>query len=246
MSITSRILSFVARSILFLMGWSSLTDETLNGLNEYKRVVLVFSHTSYFDFYIMILYLLAYPYQLANVRTLVKPQPFRHFGKLLRSFGAIPSTKVEDKQGGGVSRIVQSLKEKNECLFLISPKGTILKREWRSGYYHIAKLLEAPIRVIGLDYEKMGVTLSNAIASSNDESIVREFLYLELSKIVPLHPDQEVVPIKSHASRNIIGYGRLVGTCGVIFSLLSLGIEWYIAFCLVTFVINFASGNWYR
>lgn len=164
----------------------------------HKRSVLIFSHTSYADFYILILYLLAYPHRLRRIRTLVKPQPFKYAGWLLAKLGAIPSTRVEDKNGGAVPRIVRNLTNCPECVFLISPKGTIIKGEWRSGYYHIATQLDAHMMVAGLDYELKRPMASIPIPHGEKEEDVKPQLLADLGKIVPLFPDSEVVPIRSH------------------------------------------------
>lgn len=192
------ILCVIARMILYILGWELLDDQVIEQLTKHKYLVAVFSHTSYIDFYMAILYSLAYPYAFKDFRTLVKPQPFEYAGWLLRKFGAIPSTKKEDKNGGAVNRIVEDLKGSEQATLLISPKGTILKSEWRSGYYHIANQLDANLVAVGLDYEKKNVYVSEAISHTEGEPRVRSFLMRELSNIVPLHPDQEVCDIRYH------------------------------------------------
>lgn len=184
------------RSMLYLMGWEPLSEQNIMRLTEYERSVYIFSHTSYFDFYIFILYRLAYPEYLDNLFTLVKPQPFRYAGWLLNRVGAIPASRLEDKGSGGVQRIVDILNEKKSFKFMLSPKGTIVRREWRSGYFQIAKLTNSVIRVVGLDYADHNVLISKAcdVNDYNLESL-QEVLQNTISKIVPLHPEQEVVPI---------------------------------------------------
>lgn len=199
----------ITRFILSLLGWKPLSLDNINKLAEHDRMVFVFSHTSYADFYILLLYLLSYPNELANIRTLVKPQPFKYFGWLLRRLGAIPATKLEDSNGGSVNRIVAELDSSAKFTFLISPKGSIVRREWRSGYYHIVKSLNAELRVVGLDYEKHCVIMSDCInPTGKEEKEIKEFLYEKLAEIVPLYPDQEVVTIRPHGVRSILGTDR--------------------------------------
>jgi 1-acyl-sn-glycerol-3-phosphate acyltransferase len=202
--------TLLARAILFTMGWSLLDNSTCNQLNKHDRIVLVFSHTTYADFYILILYILAHPNRINTIRTLIKPQPFEYAGSLLTKMGAIPSTKVEDKNGGAVNRIVSDLTQSDKFIFLISPKGTILNKPWRSGYYHIAKSLHAPLMVAGLDYETKRVIVSNEISYNNDEPTIRDFLQDKIKDIVPLFPTEEVVPIRHHdpLKRGIINIKR--------------------------------------
>lgn len=212
-------MSLIARVILFSMGWSLIDPKFFDKVTKRDRSVLIFSHTSYADFYIMALYLLSYPRRLHHVRTLIKPQPFQYAGSLLTSLGAIPATKLEDKNGGAVNRIVSELKKWDKCLFLISPKGTIVKSEWRSGYYHIAQQLNANLMAAGLDYERKCIIVCDDIDYNNSEAVISNFLQEQLKDIVPLFPDDEVVTIRPHETnkRGVVDYNRLLSvTMGLV------------------------------
>lgn len=213
-------LSVFTKCVLMLLGWSLPTSELFSKITKNNRIVGVFSHTSYLDFYIMILYKLSYPNELKHVRTLVKPQPFEYAGWFLRKIGAIPSTRIEEKRGGAVTRIVSELKQNPKCLFLISPKGTIIKAEWRSGYFVIAKELDAELIAMGFDYEKKCIVVSEPISHNKGESYVKEYLQNQLSNIVPLFPEEEIIPIRQHiiAHRSVISNKRLT----IIFGLMAL------------------------
>lgn len=203
------LVAIIFRLFLWCLGWQLIPQETFDYLNKHDRLVIAFSHTSYVDFYIMTMYMLAYPHELRFIRILVKPQPFAYIGWLLRRFGAIPATRVDDHHGGAVTRIARELQEEDKTLFLISPKGTIVKREWRSGYYHIARMLNAPLLASGLDYERRAIVVSKAIPHEEGESVVKHFLYDQLSKIVPLFPEEEVMTIREHNGRSVVDYRRL-------------------------------------
>lgn len=208
LSCCSIVLSWIFKAILYTLGWNLIDLDVLARLTKNNRSVIVFSHTSYIDFYILLMYLLAYPIELVPVRMLVKPDPFFYMGWILRHFGAIPATRVEDKNGGAVVRIVEELKQSPACYFLISPKGTIVKREWRSGYYHIAQLLQAPLLVAGLDYEKKCVSVSTDISYDTCEDTIESFLKKQLESIVPLYPEDEVVSIRKHniSKRTVVNW----------------------------------------
>lgn len=209
---TQKALSIFSAFVLYLMGWTPLTNQTLKLLKAHKKSVVVFSHTSYADFYIWILYRLWYYEYLNTTKTLIKPQPFRYASWLLRSLGGIPATKVSDKNGGAVTRIVEELSHYDSFVFLLSPKGTIEKAEWRSGYYNIANLLQVPIFAAGVDYEKKCIVATSSIDSNHPEPYVREFLQKQLSDIVPLFPECEIVDIREHdfSKRNIVTPDRLL------------------------------------
>lgn len=193
-------LTCLCRMLLFCMGWSLLDDKTVSNLFKEEFSVAVFSHTSYVDFFILILYLFAQPELLGNINVIVKPQPFRNFSWILRFFGAIPATKVDEKNGGGVTRIIKELENNKGKILLISPKGTIVKREWRTGYYYLAKKLKAPLKAVGLDYEHKKIFISKSIDCELSEPTIKLFLYEQLSQIVPLFPEEEIMIIRQHDS----------------------------------------------
>lgn len=205
-NVIRRIIGWLCYGLLLLMGWKPFSKQTLANCNAHDRSVLVFSHTSYVDFYIFILYMLAYYDDIPRVRTLIKPDPFAYMGWLLRWLGGIPATKVDEKNGGSTKRIIAELSRNERFIFLISPKGTILKREWRMGYYNIAKGMSLPVKVTGFDYEKHTCVTTDALTLSDHttEPEVRQFCEEHLRNIVPLFPECEVVPIRSHSKRGII------------------------------------------
>jgi hypothetical protein len=188
----------LAKLILITLGWNLPSDDHLIKINSNLRTIMVFSHTSYADFFLFILIMTAYPKETKYFRTLVIPGPFEYMGKFLRSYGAIPATVVDEKNGGAVKRIVQELLTKERSVFLISPKGTIVNRPWRSGYYAIAKELDGFLCAAGMDYEKKEIVISDCIHQSEGEDNVKEFLMKELGEIVPYFPEEEVMPIRKH------------------------------------------------
>jgi hypothetical protein len=117
---------------------------------------------------------------------------------ILRWLGGIPATRVDDTNGGAVDRIIAELESYVQFALLLSPKGTIVKRAWRSGYYHIARHFKIPIMVIGADYERKCLVASDAISSSESQAAVQRYLETQLQDIVPLVPEAEIVPIRPH------------------------------------------------
>src|SRR5579862_7077115 len=122
MYIIKGFLQFISKCLLFLIGWNFLLPDDFKRLNKHDKTVAIFSHTSYADFCILVLYLLAYSDDLQYVRVLVKPQPFAYIGWGLRQLGAIPATKIEEKNGGATENIINELKNQEKFVFLISPK----------------------------------------------------------------------------------------------------------------------------
>lgn len=211
MYIVRILLSYIAKLVLLLIGWKLPKEKHFNQFHKYKRSVVVFSHTSYADFYVFILYILAFPKEFNNVRVLVKPQPFAYAGCILKRLGCIPSSRFDQRNGRSTDRIVEELNKQGEFIFLISPKGTIVKSEWRSGYYNIAISLKAHLSAVGLDYEKKKIIISYGIEYDKNKEEIELFLKEQLSKIVPLFPEDEVFEIRKHNEnlRSIINTSRL-------------------------------------
>jgi 1-acyl-sn-glycerol-3-phosphate acyltransferase len=180
-----------------MLGWNHIDKETYNNLASNDKLVLVFSHTSYFDFYIFLLYLFSCPQNTHSIYVLIKPQVFNYMGWILHKLGAIPSTKLEDKNGGAVTRIVNTLNKSNKFVFLISPKGTIKNGSWRSGYYHIANQSNAIIIAIGLDYYTKSIIISSDPISPKlcNEHESTQYLHDCMKKIIPLYPEREGINI---------------------------------------------------
>jgi 1-acyl-sn-glycerol-3-phosphate acyltransferase len=193
------------------MGWSPFADKYIQRIQKYPRTVVVFSHSSRFDFLFLLLFRAAHPYALYHLRALVKPQLFKYAGWFLNLVGCIPSTRIEDREGGAVNRIVRELRSSPQSIFAISPKGTTNRNEWRSGYYHIAQQLKAPLIACGSDYETKQAYFSKSIDYNLPEEEVRQKLQSKLSKVVPLYPECEIMPIREHdpSRRSLIDFKRL-------------------------------------
>lgn len=202
----------LAKLLLFLSGWKQPSDKQFQRINKYSRSVVVFSHTSYADFFILILYLLAFPEQLKHIRILVKPGPFKYIGFILRRLGAIPCTKVTDKNGGSTQKIIDELNKQEQFICLISPKGTIDKSPWRNGYHAIASHFKIPLMTAGLDYEKKCVVVTKGTDFTEDKDKVENILKEQLGTIVPLFPEDEIVNIRQYDPNkvSIIKFNRLI------------------------------------
>jgi 1-acyl-sn-glycerol-3-phosphate acyltransferase len=191
------------------MGWKQPSSKQFQHLNKYSRSMIVFSHTSYADFFILILYMLAFPEQLKYIRPLVTPGPFRYIGFLLRRMGCIPATKLSQKNGGGINKIVAELEHEQR---FISPKGTIIKSEWRSGYFYLSQQLKIPLMVAGLDYEKKCTVIKDGINYDEDQEKIERVLKERLGTIVPLFPEEEIVTIRPYDPSKVsfMRYDRLM------------------------------------
>lgn len=219
-----KLLSYCSISILHVLGWKSLDNNIIDIMNKNKYLVCVFSHTSYYDFFFMVLYYLSYPKELKNLKTLIKPDYFKYIGWFLYRIGGIPSTNIAYKNGGNVIKIVDVLKSSKSSQLLISPKGTICKGDWRSGYFHIAKLLKAPLIAIGVDYDDKKINIGSLIDYQLEENEIKHHLYRDLSNIVPLYPEREMMKIRKYNYISVIDPNRFIG----LYFLAIIGISIYV------------------
>lgn len=199
----------IFKFILTILGWKIVPEDQLKSLKYYNKSVALFSHSSYWDFWLLILYALAHPGSLDDVFVVVKPQPFENplIRKFLTYFHCIPATKAEDVGKGFVEKTVELGKSKDKFHLLLSPQGMMKASPWRSGYYHIATQLDAKIMVIGFDYEKKCFVSDSVLLISQhfykenqdqERSMIEPMLQEEMGKIVPLYENCSYVKIKEH------------------------------------------------
>jgi len=210
------VLSYGCYLILWLMGWTPL--KKIKAIQHDRYVVCVFSHTSYLDFMMMVLYYFAYHKELKYLKCLIRGDFFSTwYGPLLRYVGGIPGTLIREKHGGAVKRIVDEIYQQPRAYFLICPKGTIMQGEWRSGYYYIAQQLQANLIALGMDYEAKKVTIGQMISYKLEEERIKSLLYNDLGNIVPLYPEREMMRIRPHDSKkvSVMSKWRLISIAGI-------------------------------
>lgn len=173
-------LSVVAKIVLFSTGWIIDKNEFIENYSKENRAVLIYPHSTFFDFIIFCLYY--YAYGLYDIYTIMSER-FVPFECLAPSIIAAPDYMVRHYSDKGESRLksifyawrdkfsgrkvpseykrahfVDKLKQKMNTLhkfkILISPTGSVTDQNWKSGYYNLAKSLEVPIIVCGTDYCK--------------------------------------------------------------------------------------------
>lgn len=152
----------------------------------------MFEHTSRWDFLAL---LLSWPN--ANVITLVKPQLFDNpvLAWILARLNCVPAPRLEDRGTHGVARLVekiQSLKHSTKpTLFCLSPKGTVMPAEWRSGYQHIAQKLGWPVRCASICFETRFIYVGPT--HDANASDLEAILKYELAVGVPYRPQRSLL-----------------------------------------------------
>jgi 1-acyl-sn-glycerol-3-phosphate acyltransferase len=138
----SKILHHLARMMLRMAGW-----QVDGGLPDLPKFILIGApHTSNWDF---VLFLgLAFHLQ-AEVRFMGKAELFRGpLGVFFRYCGGIAVDR--SRSNGMVEQMVRAVEENDHFILTITPEGTRHKvREWKRGFYHIARSAGIPI-VLGI------------------------------------------------------------------------------------------------
>jgi len=183
------LLSSIASGILWCIGWNSLPRNLVEDFSNSKRVVL-FSHSSYWDFVLFLLYWATVPSIMRDMYVVMKPQPFKYLGWLLQPT-FIPATSITDRGLGFVDSTTRRFRGKTTFQLMISPKGTIVDAPWRSGWYYLARNLDAEVQVIGLDYRLKTVVFQPPRSLSDKDQLEAE-LKEDMTHITPLYTHQEL------------------------------------------------------
>lgn len=185
--------SRLARWLLALAGWKIRFE----GLPALQGVLIVYPHTSNWDFVVMILakWSVGVPVQFWG-----KDRLFRIpvFGRWLRWLGGIPVDRTSPRGvvGQAVDRFVGCVRAGRYCWLGLAPEGTRKTiGGWRSGFYHVAVQAGVPLGVVRLDYGRREVTVCDFIALTGDEIADMARVAGIYDGVVGLHPGQ-AAPIR--------------------------------------------------
>jgi 1-acyl-sn-glycerol-3-phosphate acyltransferase len=90
------------------------------------------------------------------------------FGWYFRWLGGVPVDRFS--KHGMVEQVAAMFDNHNEFMIALSPEGTRKKvAKLRTGFYHIAKLANVPIQMVGFDFSKKEIVLAEPFYISNDE-----------------------------------------------------------------------------
>jgi 1-acyl-sn-glycerol-3-phosphate acyltransferase len=160
-------LSAFARWLLACFGWRVEFD----GLPGPKGIVIVYPHTSNWDF---VLGLLAKWTIAQPIRWIGKESLFRGFtgatlGRLMRAWGGRP---VDRHQASGAVEQLASLVNAEPWFWLgLSPEGTRKYQDHlRSGFYHLALKLDLPVGLAYIDYKRKAIGVRDFVRMSGDQA----------------------------------------------------------------------------
>jgi 1-acyl-sn-glycerol-3-phosphate acyltransferase len=158
--------SGLARGLLRLAGWQVVFD----GLPSKQGVLIVYPHTSNWDFVVGVLakWAIGIPLAFWGKDTLFRVPLF---GAWLRWIGGVPVDRHSAR--GAVADMVERMaraRQDDRFLWLaLSPEGTRSYRDsWRSGFYQVALQAEVPLALAFFDYGERSVGVDSFMRLSGD------------------------------------------------------------------------------
>jgi 1-acyl-sn-glycerol-3-phosphate acyltransferase len=158
--------SRLARAALRLAGWRVQFD----GLPSRQGVVIVYPHTSNWDFVVGILakWAMGIPLAFWGKDTLFA---LPLFGRWLRWIGGVPVDR--GNPSGAVTAMVErfaAARASDAFLWLaLAPEGTRSYRDsWRSGFYQVATQAQVPLGLAFFDYAERCVGIDSFISLTGD------------------------------------------------------------------------------
>ena len=155
-----------ARALLRLCGWRVVCD----GLPARQGVVIVYPHTSNWDFIVGVLakWSIGIPVAFWGKASLFR---LPLFGRWLRWLGGVPVERGSPQ--GAVRAMAQRLREareRDEFMWLaLAPEGTRRFDDGlRSGFYHVAVQAQVPLGLAGLDFARREVALVDFLRLCGD------------------------------------------------------------------------------
>jgi 1-acyl-sn-glycerol-3-phosphate acyltransferase len=132
-----------------------------------KAVVIVYPHTSNWDFVVGILArsAIAIPIRFVGKDTLFRPP----FGGLFRRLGGIPVNRRQST--GFVGGLIDTFDQIGSLYLAIAPEGTRSKVDhWKSGFYRVALGARVPLGLAFIDYSRREVGIEHWLTLTGDEA----------------------------------------------------------------------------
>ncbi len=143
-----------AKFVLRLQGWSVKSEYPKEA---YRCVMIAAPHTSNWDGYFVrvALWVLGIPVKIA-IKDYWTKGPIGFITKGIGFLGIDRSKKDPNKpRRSQTEQMADFFKKYEEIALVIAPEGSrTLKKQWKLGFYYVAKMANVPITFGYLDYEK--------------------------------------------------------------------------------------------
>lgn len=150
-------------ALLGLFGWRVL----LAWPTAPKAVIIVYPHTSNWDFVVGILarFAIAIPIRFVGKDSLFRPP----FGAFFRRLGGIPVDR--SRRSGFVGGLVAAFDRTDSLYLAIAPEGTRAKVDhWKSGFYRVALAAKVPLGLAFIDYSRREVGIDTWLKLGGNEA----------------------------------------------------------------------------
>jgi 1-acyl-sn-glycerol-3-phosphate acyltransferase len=187
--ILSSFLRFLSNSIMRLAGWQ--VDGILPDLPKY--IIIGAPHTSNWDF---ILFLGIIFRLKINVSYMGKVELFRSLlGWFFYYCGGIPVDR--SKSTGLVEQTVEACEKADQFILVIAPEGTRHGvKEWKRGFYHIAKGAGIPIVMAKVDGKHKTVHVGQVFHPSEDMEADMKAIQEAFKGLVGVRPPKKYIELK--------------------------------------------------
>ena len=141
-------MKLISKLIFWITGWKVVGEVP----KDLKRFIMIAApHTSNWDF---IYARAAFFIMGINVKYTIKKELFFFpLNIILKALGGIPIDRK--KKGNMVQKMAALYNDHEELCILITPEGSrSYAKEWKKGFYFIAKEVDMPISLGYLDYKK--------------------------------------------------------------------------------------------
>jgi 1-acyl-sn-glycerol-3-phosphate acyltransferase len=172
-----------------LAGWR--VEGTLPDLPKY--IIIGAPHTSNWDF---ILFLGVIFRLRANVRFMGKAELFKKpIGWFFRWSGGIPVDR--SKSSGLVEQMVDACNQSEKFILTIAPEGTRHGvKEWKRGFYHIAKSTGIPIVMAKVDGRHKTMRVGEIFYPTGDMEADMKAIKDAFKGLAGINPPKKYIPLE--------------------------------------------------
>jgi 1-acyl-sn-glycerol-3-phosphate acyltransferase len=161
------LLAAISRWLLARFGWRI----EFEGLPGPKGILIVYPHTSNWDFVVGLLakWAIGLPLRFIGKESLFRGLTGATLGRLMRLWGGRP---VDRHQASGAVEQLAALMRGEPWFWLaLSPEGTRKHQDHlRSGFYHLALALDVPVGLAYIDFSRRRVGVMDFMRMSGDEA----------------------------------------------------------------------------
>lgn len=188
--IISPLLRLISNTLMWIAGWR--VEGKLPDLPKY--LIVGAPHTSNWDF----LLFLGVIFRLkANVKYMGKAELFRSpLGWFFYWCGGIPVDRK--KSTGLVEQMVEACNKSERFILTIAPEGTRHGvKEWKRGFYHIAKGAGIPIVMAKVDSKKKAMHVGDIFYLTDDMEADMKAIQDRFTGMVGINPRKKYITLES-------------------------------------------------